>query len=76
MPSVPIQTGPEAHPASLQWVPSLFPGVKRPECALTTNPRLVPGLRKERAIPLPSEPSWPVTGRNLLYHLGGGSRLF
>ena len=52
---LPVQTGPEAHPASCKMGTGSFPGVK---CGrgvlLTTLPLLVPRSRKSRAIPLPT----------------------
>ena len=51
--SAPVQTGPEAHPASCTMGTRSFPGVK---CGvlLTTHPFLAPRSWKSRAIPLPS----------------------
>jgi len=57
--SVPVQTGPGAHPASCTMGTASFPGVKsgRGE-TLTPHPLLVPWSRKSRAIPL--LPLWAV----------------
>ena len=57
----PVQTGPEAHPASCKMGTGSFPGV---ECGrgvlLTTHPLLVPRSWKSRAIPLPT--LWATSG--------------
>ena len=71
----PVQTGPEAHPASCKMGTGSFPGTK---CGrgvlLTTHPLLVPRSWKSRAILLPT--LWatpglghtgPVTGSLYLY---------
>ena len=51
--SAPVQTGPEAHPASRKMGTGSFPGLK---CGrgvkLTPHPRLVPRSKISRAIPL------------------------
>ena len=57
--STPVQTGPEAHPASCTMGTRSFPGVKSSRgVTLTTHPLLVPWSRKGRAIPL--LPLWAV----------------
>ena len=34
-----VETGPWAHPASsIQWVPALFPGIKRPRLTVDHSP--------------------------------------
>ena len=49
--STPVQTGPEAHPASCTMGTGSFPGVKsRQGVMLTPYPLLVPWSRKSRAI--------------------------
>ena len=49
----PVQTGPEAHPASCKMGTGSFPGVKCGRgVTLTNHPLLVPWSRKSRAIPL------------------------
>jgi len=51
--SAPVQTGPEAHPASCTMGTGSFPGVKCGRgVTLTSHPFLVPWSRKNRAIPL------------------------
>jgi len=45
--SVPIQTGPEAHPAPVQWVPGVTRGWSGQDVALTTHPHLEPRLKEE-----------------------------
>ena len=51
--SAPVQTGPEAHPASCAVGTGSFPGVKSGwGVTLTLHPLLVPWSRKSRAIPL------------------------
>ena len=55
----PIQTAPEAHPASCTMGIGSFPGVKsRRDMTLTPHSLLVPWSRKGRAIPL--LPLWAV----------------
>ena len=57
--SVPVQTGPGAHPASCTMGTGSFPGVKSGRgVTLTPNPLLVPWSWKGRAIPL--RPLWAV----------------
>ena len=51
--SAPVQTGPEAHPASCTMGTEPFPGVKSSRgMTLTPHPLLVPWTWKGRAIPL------------------------
>ena len=53
--SVPVQTGPGAHPASCTMGTGSFQGVKRDRSVtLTPHPLLIPCSRKSRAISLPS----------------------
>jgi len=64
----PVQTGPEAHPASFTMGTESFPGVKYGRgVLLTTHPLLVPRSWKSTAIPLPT--LWATTGpvRGTLY---------
>jgi len=57
----PVQTGPEAHPASCTMGTGSFPGVNYGRgVLLTTHPLLVPWSWKSRAIPLPI--LWATTG--------------
>jgi len=57
--SVPVQTGPGAHPASCTMGTGSFPGVKSGRgVTLAPHPLLVPWSRKGRAIPL--LPLWAV----------------
>jgi len=57
--SAPVQTGPEAHPASCTMGTGSFLGVKSGRgVTLTPHPFLVPWSRKGRAIPL--LPLWAV----------------
>jgi hypothetical protein len=49
--STPVQTGPEAHPASYTMGTGSFPGVKRPGRGVVHPPHLAPRL-KSTAIPL------------------------
>ena len=59
--SAPVQTGPEAHPASCKMGTGSFPGVKYGwRVLLTTRPLLVPRSWNSRAIPLPT--LWATTG--------------
>jgi hypothetical protein len=45
--SAPVQTGPEAHPASCTIDTGSFPGVKRSERGVDHPPRLAPRLKKD-----------------------------
>ena len=45
--SAPVQTGPEAHPASCTMGTGSFPGVKRPRLSVDHSPHLAPRLKKE-----------------------------
>ena len=57
--SVPVQTGPESHPATCKMGTGSFPGVKSGQgVMLTPHPILVPWSRKNRVIPL--LPLWAV----------------
>jgi len=62
--SAPLQTGPEAHPASYSMGTGSFPGVKRPERGVDNPPP--PSAEETKTIQLylysPSGPSWPVLG--------------
>jgi len=44
--SAPVQTGPEAHPASYAMSTGSFLGVKRPGCGFDHPPHLAPRLKK------------------------------
>jgi hypothetical protein len=53
--SVPVQTGPGAHPGSCTMGTGSYPGVKYGRgVTLTPHPLLVPWSWKSRAIPLPT----------------------
>jgi len=57
----PVQTGPEAHPASCTMGTGSFPRVKYGRgVLLTTHPLLVPWSWQSTAIPLPT--LWATTG--------------
>ena len=59
--SVPVQTGPGAHPASCTIGTGSFLGVKcGRDVLLTTHPLLVPRSWESRAIPLPT--LWATPG--------------
>ena len=63
----PVQTGPEAHPASYTMVTEFFPGVKRPGRGVD-HPNSFSAEVKERVelyLYSPSWPSEPVTGCTL-----------
>ena len=45
--SSPVQTVPEAHPASYTMGKGSFPGVKRPERGVDHPPHIAPRLKKE-----------------------------
>jgi len=45
--SAPLQTGPEAHPASCTMYTGFFPGVKRPGRGVDHPPLLAPRLKKQ-----------------------------
>jgi hypothetical protein len=45
--SAPVQTGPEAHPASCTMGTGSFPGKKRPQRDVDNPPHLSPRLKKE-----------------------------
>ena len=47
--SAPVQTGPEAHPASYTMGTESFPEVKRPGRGVPQPPHLAPKLRKEQS---------------------------
>ena len=73
--SVPVQTGPEAHPASFTMGTGSFLGVKYDRgVLLTTHPLLVPRSWKSRAIPLPT--LWACNGNTLpfIFKLVGNER--
>jgi len=67
--SAPVQTGPEAHPASCTMSTGSFPGVNRGRVVtLTPHPLLVPWSWKSRAIPLlPPMGRTACTGLHCLY---------
>jgi len=62
--SAPVQTGPEAHPASYTMDTVYFPGVKRPGRGVDHPPPSSAEVegRVELYICSPSGPSWPVVG--------------
>jgi len=60
--SAPVQTGPEAHPASNTMGTGTFPGIKRPGRGVDHPPHLAPRLRKSSAIPL--LPLWAFVTRS------------
>ena len=67
--SAPIETGPEAHPASYTMGTGSFLGVTQLECGVD-HPLLSSAKVKERVelcLYSPSGPSWPVRGWTLLY---------
>ena len=47
--SAPVQTGPEAHPASNTMGTGSLPGIKRPGRGVDHTPHLVPRLKKEQS---------------------------
>jgi hypothetical protein len=55
-----VQTGPGAHPASCTMGTGSLPGVKRPGRGADHPPLLVPGSRKDTAIPLTT--LWACSG--------------
>ena len=65
--SVPVQTGPGAHPASCTMGTGPFPGVKQPGRDVDHPPPSSDEVegRVELYICSPSGPSWPVVGRPL-----------
>ena len=67
--SAPVQTGPGTYPASCTMGTGSFPGVKRPGRGVDHPPS--PKRRGHERVGLyfysPSGPSWPVTGRTLLF---------
>ena len=65
--SAPVQSGPEAHPATYAMRTRLFPGVKAAGGRGVNNPPLsVAELRLELFLCSPSVPSCPVLGWTLL----------
>jgi len=62
--SVPVQTGPEAHPASYTMGTGSFPRVKRPARGADHPPPSSVEVkeREELYLSSPSGPSWPVIG--------------
>jgi len=67
--SAPIQTGPEAHPASYATGTGSFPGVKRPGQGVDHPPTSSAEVKERVELYLysPSGPLWPVIGWTLLY---------
>jgi hypothetical protein len=62
--SIPVQTGPEAHPASYTMGTVSFPRAKRPARGIDHPPpsRAELNEREELYLSSPSGPSWPVMG--------------
>jgi hypothetical protein len=62
--SAPVQTGPEAHPASYIMGTGSFPGVNRPGRGVDHPPSSGAEVndRVELYLYAPSGPSWPVIG--------------
>jgi len=62
--SAPVQTGPEAHPASYAMGTGSFPRVKRPGRGVDHPPRSRAEIKErvELYLYLPFGPSWPVIG--------------
>jgi len=64
--SAPVQTGPGAHSAPIQWVPGLYwgGGVKRPGRGVEDPPSSRAEVKKRIELYLysPSGPTWPVLG--------------
>ena len=62
--SVPVQTGPVAHPASCTMGTGSFPGVKRPGRGVDHPPPSSTKVRERVELYLcsASGPSWPVLG--------------
>jgi hypothetical protein len=47
--STPVQTGPEAQPASYKTGTGTFPGVKRPRRGVNPHPHLAPRVKNEQS---------------------------
>jgi hypothetical protein len=62
--SAPVQTGPEAHPASYTKVTRSFPGAKRPGRDVDHPPPSSAEVKERIQLYFncPSGPSWPVIG--------------
>ena len=62
--SGPVQTDPEAHPASCTMGTESFPGVKRLGCGLAHTPPFSAEVKERVELYLfsPSGPPWPVLG--------------
>ena len=67
--SAPLQTGPEAHPASYTMGIASFPGVKRPGRSTDHSPPSSAEIKERAELYLnsPSGPLWPVLGRTLTF---------
>jgi len=65
--SAPVQAGPQAHQASLQWVLGLFPGVKWQGHGINCPPSSITEVKErvELYVYSPFGPSWPVLGCTL-----------
>jgi len=60
--SAPVQTGPEAHPASCTMGTGSFPGVKRPRRGVDPSPPSSAEVKNRVELYLYSPSSWPVKG--------------
>ena len=62
--SAPVQTGPDAHPASYTVGTRSFLGVKQPGCGIDHPPPSSAEVKERVQLYLcsPSVPSWPVLG--------------
>ena len=69
--SAPVQTGPEAHPASYTVGTGSFPGLKWPERGVDHLPPSNAEVKERVELYLysPCGPSWPVIGWALVYPL-------
>jgi len=67
--SVPVQTGPGAHPAYYTMGIGSFPGVKRPGRGVDHPPTSSTEVKEKVEVYLysPSGPLWPVWGEPYLY---------
>ena len=63
--SAPVQTDPEAHPASYTLSTGSFPGLKRPGLSVNQPPHLAPKLKKEKSYT--SAPLWAYLAFNFTF---------